>query len=110
MIRPTAYQRQLPMDELLEVARAELKASDTITTYVMVNGAERRKIANPLARLQRIIDELTTSIASLIGIDLRFPPTLEWPTESGCFAELGTSPYTLSSVPFTPSNRWGGYR
>jgi hypothetical protein len=72
MIRPTAYQRQLPMDELLEVARAELKTNHTITTYVMVNGAERRKLANPLARLQGILYDLTATIGSVIGIDLRW--------------------------------------
>lgn len=66
-----AYQRQLPLQELMLVAELELSNNPTITSYTFENGSERRRFANPMQRLQVTLDRMFEQICDLMGIDFK---------------------------------------
>lgn len=55
--------RRRSLDELMAVARAELKTNPTITVYTFTSGVEQRRAANPWAGLTAAIKDMADDFA-----------------------------------------------
>lgn len=79
--------RQPPLDDLIAVARTELRTNPTITAYTMTwDGLELRWPANPWAVMTVAMDMLIDSLANLMGFGADFTAAvrrLEPPRRSG---------------------------
>jgi hypothetical protein len=66
-----AYQRQLPLCDLMLIAQDELRSNPTISTYTFENGVERRRYIqdNMLTAIRIATDNVLGMTCDVIGID-----------------------------------------
>lgn len=55
----------LPLDELRLIAELELRRNTSITVYAMVDGRERRRPADPMARFSAVVDSMRDAMERL---------------------------------------------
>ena len=64
-----AYQRQLPLPDLMLRAFAELRTNPTISSYTFEDGTEHRRYPDILTAISKAIDHILDMLCSIIGLD-----------------------------------------
>lgn len=81
-----AYQRQLPLPDLMLVALAELRTNPTISSYTFEDGIVHRRYPDILTAISKAIDYTLTQIAQIIGLNwdamCEFLDSITFPEES----------------------------
>ena len=65
-----AYQRQLPLPDLMLRAFAELRTNPTISSYTFEDGIEHRRYPDILTAISKAINNVLDMLCSIIGLDL----------------------------------------